>query len=299
MQRLLDEFSGGRLQLKIVSKMFPSMELVTALREGKADVGDIPIPWYAGTYPIWNWSDIPGLLTSEEEQNRVEQLVLFENPKLKGLLDKIYRETAGITYLGANDGGGQLILFSNKKIAKLDDLKGLKVRVAGLIHAMSAKAMGLASVTMPGSEVVPSLQSGLLDAAVTLPDYAISPLGLHKVTKYFTTLPFGSLWPLVTGMNAKKYDSLPPDLQQALRQVATAMDYMVNLSSHDSYLASFDFLKQAGLEYVPFADWDKAVEMTKSVEDEWLKIAGPHGPEVLPLVKSALADIRAFNPNPK
>ena len=51
-----------------------------------------------------------------------------------------------------------------KPIAKVEDLKGLKYRTVGLAVDIF-KEMGAAVNPLPGSEIVPALDRGLIDAA--------------------------------------------------------------------------------------------------------------------------------------
>ena len=74
MQRMLHERSQGRIQLEIVSRMFTSGELFTAVAKGKADMGDIAMPWLSGTYPIWSWGEIPGIVNADPVKGLAEEL---------------------------------------------------------------------------------------------------------------------------------------------------------------------------------------------------------------------------------
>ena len=52
MQRMLYERSNGRIQLEIISRMFPTGDLFVAVAKGKADMADVAMPWLSGTFPF-------------------------------------------------------------------------------------------------------------------------------------------------------------------------------------------------------------------------------------------------------
>ncbi|MEA3360811.1 MAG: hypothetical protein U9R17_15585, partial [Thermodesulfobacteriota bacterium] len=91
MQRMLYERSGGRIQLKIVSRMFPATDILQAVATGKADMGDVPMPWHSGTYPLWNWGEIPGIVDEDPVKGLAEELAIYKD---KGVME-IYDNTMG------------------------------------------------------------------------------------------------------------------------------------------------------------------------------------------------------------
>ena len=71
---------------------------------------------------------------------------------------------------------------------------------------------------------------------------------------------------------------------------------MVSLSTMAEYVMSVDTVDLSGVKRVQFGSEDqkKALEKTKVVEQEWLKLAGPEGQKLLPLIKDAVDKYRAF-----
>lgn len=298
MQRLLHERSQGRIQLEIISKMFPSGELFQAVAKRKADVGDVAMPWLSGTYPIWNWGEIPGIVDADPVKGLAEELAVYSDKDVQ----KIYDETLAkynlkfwfVTQWDPANG-----IWSNKDITTLADLKGMKIRVGGYLPTKGVKALGASPVTIAGSELAPAMMAGTIDGVLTSLGYGYS-IGLGKVSKFFTTTPLSPTWTAVTLINKKSYDALPKDLQAIVMQVGQELQQMVSLSTTAEYIMSLDTVDLSGIKRTRFAESENAQVKVSAdlVEKEWLNVDGPWKSkrvELLNAVKSAVDKYRAFN----
>jgi TRAP-type C4-dicarboxylate transport system substrate-binding protein len=297
MQRMLYERSNGRIQLEIISRMFPTSDLFAAVAKGKADMADVAMPWLSGTYPIWSWGEIPGIVNEDPLQGLAEELAIYQDSEVM----KIYDETMKkynlkfwfVTQWDAANG-----IWSKKDITKLDDLKGMKIRVGGYLPTQGIKALGASPVTIAGSELAPAMMAGTIDAVLTSLGYGYS-IGLAKVSKTFTLTPLSPTWSAVTVMNLKAFNALPPDLQKVVLDVGRELQQMVSLSTTAEYMMSLDTVDLSGVKRTRFeeADLKEAIAKAKIVEEEWLKIDGPwksKRPELLSAAKAAVAKYRAF-----
>jgi TRAP-type C4-dicarboxylate transport system substrate-binding protein len=296
MQRLVWERSGGRLKIKIIPRMFPTNQLLQAVATGKADMADVAMPWESGTYPLWNWGEIPGIVDQDPVKGLAEELAIYQDPKVMEIYDrsmkKINLKFWFITQWDPANG-----IWSKKEIGSLADLKGMKVRVGGYLPTMGIKAMGASPVTIAGSELAPAMMAGTIDGVLTSLGYGYS-IGLAKVSKYFTLTPLSPTWSAVTVLNRKKFDSLPEDLQQVLTQVGNELQQMVNYSTTAEYVMSIDTVDLSGIKRnaLPDADAKTAVESCQVVEKEWVEKAGEDGGALLEAIKAAVAEYRAFKP---
>lgn len=102
---------------------------------------------------------------------------------------------------------GPLLMSRDKPIRKIDDLKGLKVRVPSKDQADLIAALGGTPVSMPASDMYRALSTGVVDVLL-VPSTVISSFKIGEVAKYYTTgLLFGRS-PFFLAMNQKSYDSL-------------------------------------------------------------------------------------------
>ena len=297
MQRMLYERSGGRIQLEIVPRMFSSNDIFMAVAKGKADMGDVPMPWLSGTYPIWSWGEIPGIVSEDPVKGLAEELAIYNDPEVR----KIYDETLKkyrlkfwfVTQWDPANG-----IWSNRDITTLDQLKGMKVRVGGYLPTKGIKALGASPVTISGSELAPAMMAGTIDGVLTSLGYGYS-IGLSKVSKYFTLTPLSPTWTAVTVMNQKKFASRPPDLQKVVMDVGRELQQMVSLSTTAEYVMSLDTVDLSGVKRTRLAEAElaKAMENAAVVEKEWLGVDGPwkkERPKLLKAVKAAVSDYRNF-----
>ncbi len=82
------------------------------------------------------------------------------------------------------------MLYCNKPITSLADIKGKKVRVQGVSQGDLVAGLGGTGVTIPFAEVVPALQRGTVDCGITgtMPAYKA---GWHEVTTHVLPLALG------------------------------------------------------------------------------------------------------------
>jgi len=297
MQRMLYERSGGRIQLEIIPRMFPTSDMFQAIATGKADMGDVAMPYLSGTYPLWNWGEIPGIVNEDPVKGLSEEMAVYKDPEVM----KIYDETLkkyNLKYWFVTQWDPANGIWSNKDITTIDQLKGMKIRVGGYLPTQAIKALGASSVTISGSELAPAMMAGTIDGVLTSLGYGYS-IGLAKVSKYFTLTPLSPTWTAVTVMNEKSFNALPPDLQKVVLDVGRELQQMVSLSTTAEYVMSLDTVDLSGVKRTRLVEQDqaKAVEACAAVEKEWLNVEGDDKakrPELLKAVKKAVAQHRSF-----
>ena len=112
-----------------------------------------------------------------------------------------------------------IFIMKDKEIRTPDDLKGLKMRVAGSTSAAVIEALGATPVQMPAGEIYNSLQTGLIDGVVTGAS-AVADFKLSEVAnKYTVGAPLGRLTFYVV-MNQGRYDGLTDDQKAAIDKFA-------------------------------------------------------------------------------
>ena len=113
--------------------------------------------------------------------------------------------------------GPQAFGWFKRPIKNLADFKGMKCRQTGIVAEIFQK-MGMQTVNMPGGEIVPSAQRGVIDCAEWVGGIEDLRLGLPQVFKYHY-VP-GMHEPSVIGellINKDVWTSLPAQQQEAIR----------------------------------------------------------------------------------
>lgn len=126
-------------------------------------------------------------------------------------------EEAGIVGLSTVDIGQRHFLSTNKVVRTLPDFAGLKTRIVPVpLHQAIWEGVGTAPVGLPYGEVYGALETGVLDA-VEINVSSIVGENLWEVGKQFT-LTGHYPWHSLVSVNKPFFDSLPEEIQQAMRQ---------------------------------------------------------------------------------
>lgn len=140
------------------------------------------IPVYVAEDALLEGIDLAGTVRDFATARKVTQVY---GP----LLNESFAKNYGAKVLAWNTWPAQM-LYCNKPIASLADIKGKKVRVQGVSQGDLVAGLGGTGVTIPFAEVVPALQRGTVDCGITgtMPAYKG---GWHEVTTHVLTLPLG------------------------------------------------------------------------------------------------------------
>ncbi|SKA35021.1 TRAP transporter substrate-binding protein [Consotaella salsifontis] len=168
------------------------------------------------------------------------------------LLNEFYGKN-GIFALPCGNTGAQMGGWYRKEINTVDDLKGLKLRIAGLAGRVVEK-LGVVPQQIAASDVYASLERGTLDATEFVGPYDDEKLGLYKVAKYYYYPAWWEGGASLHVMIAKdKWDSLPKTYQSILTAACQA--------ANGAMLADYDYknpaaiarLVRAGAQLRPFS----------------------------------------------
>jgi len=124
-----------------------------------------------------------------------------------------------VNFPGGNT-GVQMGGWFRKEIKTLNDLKGLKIRTAGLGGEVMIR-LGAVPLQLPGGEIYQALEKGNIDAAEWVGPYDDEKLGFYKVAPHY----YYPGWWESNSMysfygNTKTWDALPKDYQAAFELAA-------------------------------------------------------------------------------
>jgi len=116
--------------------------------------------------------------------------------------------------------GPQAFGWFKRPIQSLEDFKGMKCRQTGITAEIFTE-MGMTVVNMPGGEIIPSAQRGVIDCAEWVGGVEDLRLGFHNVWKYhYTPSMHESVTVSELLVNGDVWKSLAPDLQEIVRSAA-------------------------------------------------------------------------------
>ncbi|QQR80138.1 MAG: TRAP transporter substrate-binding protein DctP [Deltaproteobacteria bacterium] len=165
---------------------------------------------------------------------------------------------------------GFVYIMSNKPIAKLDDMKGVKMwmwegdPVAEALYS----SLNVTPVQLSIADVLTSLQTSMIEAVYAPPMGAVALQWASKV-KYVTDLPLAnSIGGLV--MSKAEFSKLTPEQQKILKEVSQKYCRQIVEQTRKDNAAAFDSLVKLGVQKVSVADADKQalVNLTVGVGDK-------------------------------
>ncbi len=133
-----------------------------------------------------------------------------------------------------------------KPISKLEDMKGMKFRTVGLSVDMYT-AMGCAVNALPGAEIVPALDRGLLDGAEfnnASSDRALGFMDVSKVCMLQSYHQNAEQFEIL--FNKTKYDALPAKLKAIIAYGVEASSADMRWKSIDRYSKDYIWLQTEG-----------------------------------------------------
>lgn len=216
--------TNGRVNITIYGggELVPPFEVFNAVSDGTAEVGHGAAYYWKGVVPEAEiFTSVPFGLTPDEYTAWYTQGGGYELHK------ELYKPFGVIPLLGGNS-DFQMGGWFNKEINDISDFKGLKIRIPG-IGGEVLKRAGASVISMPGSEIFTSMQSGVVDAADWVGPWNDLAFGLHKTAKYYYGgwhEPSASVDLLI---NEKAWNELPKDLQAQIEIAALALNqHMLN-----------------------------------------------------------------------
>jgi TRAP-type C4-dicarboxylate transport system substrate-binding protein len=166
-------------------------------------------------------------------------------------------------------------LYSQKPIASLDDLKGLKIRTFNAVSTDWVKAAGGNPVSMPWGDVYMAMSTGAIDAVITSTTSGADGK-FWEVMKHFTRLNFTFGYSAVT-VNKDALAKLPEAQRQVVLKTATEMDAAQLRRSAESDKMATVKLVEGGIKVSEMSpQFQKAcAELAKPIWQEWIAKAGP------------------------
>ncbi|MEM6295899.1 MAG: TRAP transporter substrate-binding protein [Myxococcota bacterium] len=211
-----------------------------------------------------------GLMKSVPELGALELPFLVKNAKQgrralnanRGLIHDILWER-GFKLMLFSENGTQDI-GSNRRIESPADMKGVKMRtLESDVHINFVKAAGGSAFPMGVTEVLPSLQTGVIDGFTNTALYSTAA-GWTSAVKYWTVTQH--CWqPAIVCVSRKIYEKLPPEIQEA---VAGESDDIRKLENRTN--RRLDAMKPQLLQNIK----DLGIEVIEPDPGPWKKLAG-------------------------
>ena len=220
--------SDGRLEIKVYGsgEIVPAYEVFDAVRQGTVEMGHGWAGYWISKNPgLAYFGGIPGGLSPSEQSSWI----------MHGGGQKLWEEILepyGMQPFQAGIVQSEMFGWYKKTLNSLEDLKGLKIRMAGLSNEILNR-MGATAVNIPGGEVMSSFQSGVVDAVEWGGPWMDLAFGFPKIAKICYGPGIHSPGAMNEMLiNRDLYNNLPNDLKAIIKTSANS----ANNESYNEYI---------------------------------------------------------------
>jgi TRAP-type mannitol/chloroaromatic compound transport system substrate-binding protein len=238
----VNDMTGGELKIEVLpaGAVVPAFGLLEAVSKGTLDGGHGVLVYHYGKAPalaLWGSGPAYGM-----DANML--LAWHKYGGGKELLAKIY-ESIGANVMSFPYGpmATQPLGWFKKPVTKAEDLQGLKYRTVGISIDVFT-GMGAAVNALPGGEIVPAMDRGLLDAAEFNNMSSDRTLGFPDVSKVCMLQSYHQNAEQFEIMfNKAKFDALPARMKAIIENAVEAASQDLAWKAIDRYSKDYVELK--------------------------------------------------------
>ena len=253
-QRVADritEMSGGRLTVTLygAGELVPPFESFDAVQNGNADLLHGTPYYWVGKAPALNFfTGVPFGLSALE----LKSWIHFGEGQ--ALWDEVY-DQFGVQGFYAGSSGVQAGGWFRHEINTVDDLQGLRIRIAGLGGEV-LRRLGAAVTLLPPGEIFSAMQSGAVDAAEWVGPWNDLAFGLYRVAEYYYLPAFHEPGPgLEVVVNKERLAALPDDLQKIVQYAVSSVSNETTADFTYHNIVSLDpLVEEHGVKLRTFPD---------------------------------------------
>ncbi|MDY7033673.1 MAG: TRAP transporter substrate-binding protein DctP [Thermodesulfobacteriota bacterium] len=205
----VNEHGKGRVHVEHYHSgtLLKAKELLPGLMQGTADMVLQLDAYIMGTYPILGITELPFLYESME----ASYVKLGVDSPLFELMNQELAKK-NLFAIGGWPILPEYIWTKDRPIRKPDDLKGLRIRVAGRVEARVIKTLGAAPTATSSAELYEALKRGTVDGALCTWS-TIPARGLQDTLKYVTKASFAAYSGAIY-IRLDRWKALPPDIKE-------------------------------------------------------------------------------------
>lgn len=212
--KAVEKATEGRVKIDVywADTLCKAPDAWEAAKSGVADIAFAMLGFWPGMAPLAEVFMLPGLSFESSEQASIIAWKLFE--KYKSLRDQF----RPLKVLAMAPSSAYEVLTTKKQVKRMEDVKGLKLRIAGGAPTEYIKSLGGVPVAVGMGDVYTNLQRGILDGMAVAMG-TIATFRFYEVAKYLTHVPLFH-YNACRVMNPNTWNGLPKDLQDAIMSVS-------------------------------------------------------------------------------
>jgi TRAP-type mannitol/chloroaromatic compound transport system substrate-binding protein len=230
----VNDMTGGDLKIEVLpaGAVVPAFGLLDAVSKGTLDGGHGVLVYHYGkqnALALWGSGPAYGMTAQE-------LMAWHKYGGGKQLLEKIFQSIgANVVSFPYGPMWTQPLGWFKKPVTKVEDMKGLKFRTVGISIDVFT-TMGVAVNALPGGEIVPAMDRGLLDAAEFNNPSSDRILGFPDVSKVLMVQSYHqSAEQFEISFNKTKFDALPAKMKAIIENAVEAASQDLVWKSIDRY----------------------------------------------------------------
>jgi TRAP-type transport system periplasmic protein len=270
----IEKMTNGRVKVTVYpnNTLTPAVQTYDSVVKGIADIGLADAAYTRGKFPL---TEVVGLPLGYKSATQATHMTNAFYNKFK---PKEWDETKVLYFYSHGPG----LLHSKRPVAKLEDVKGLKIRSQGVAAAI-AQALGGAPVGMPMGESYDALSKGVADA-ILCPFEAMKGWKLAEVVSNHT-LSYGAAYTSAhfVVINKAKWNSISPADQKVIEKINEEWIEKEGKAWDEIDKEAIDVVQARGSKIIALSKEEDArwVAQVKPLLDEYAKTKGPGADEAL------------------
>jgi len=249
---MVERETAGRLRLQAFTDrlLHGPIDGFKAAVTGITDYTHAYVTYQPGSFKLLHAPQLPFLFATPQ----VGSLVVEE---LYPRFFKAEYERMGV-YVAHCDCTSPYNIISKRPVRRLEDLRGMKIRVTGGLTADIYHELGAVPVSIAAAEIYPAFQRGVLDA-VTLSLLDMVAYRLQEIGRYYTRADINVVL-LHYCLNRRAFDALPSDLRHAFYRLLRIRSQIAvqNYYSGPAHQRAFEMLLASGVEVVELSEEERA-----------------------------------------
>ena len=251
--RKVNDMTGGELKIEVLpaGAVVPAFGLLDAVSKGTLDGGHGVLVYHYGkqnALALWGSGPAYGM-----DANML--LAWHKYGGGKELLNKLYASIgANVVSFPYGPMPTQPLGWFKKPVTKIEDFKGLKFRTVGISIDVFT-ALGAAVNALPGGEIVPAMDRGLLDAAEFNNATSDRILGFPDVSKTCMLQSYHQNAEQFEIMfNKAKFDALPAKMKAIIENAVEAASADMSWKAVDRYSKDYAEMSAGGIKFYKTPD---------------------------------------------
>lgn len=259
----VEEATDGKVKIQAYygQTLAKGKDMWNAVKMGITDIGWAFHGYWPGLTPVSDVISLPGMSFQTAEKGSEVMWKLYE--KYPAIQDE-YKDVKVLLFYTSQP---YTLITRETPVKKLEDLKGMKIRMTGGPPTDMLKALGGTPMLIPMPDNYISLQKGVIDG-MGAPWEAIQVWRFYEVVNHYTEVPFPAVYFSII-MNKRKWNSLPEDVREAIMSVSG------ETGSKFWGRNFFDSLKETAMATVKQENEDAGFYKLSSEERQrWIDIGG-------------------------